>query len=77
AVPLAMVVASSMLCFEVGDNDGVFYSPVSEGPPPALRLGSSDPLCVPRAREWTAEAAQAINPQLETLPDVESMMRQA
>lgn len=77
AVPLAMVVAPSMWCFEVGDNDGLFYSPVSEGPPPALRFGSADPLCLTRARDWTAEAAQAINPQLETLPDVESMMRQA
>lgn len=76
-VPLAMVVAPSMWCLEVGDKDDVFYSPVSEGPPPALRFGSADPLCVTRARDWTAEAAQAINPQLATLPDVESMMRQA
>lgn len=77
AVPLAMVVAPSMWCFEVGDNNDVFYSPVSEGPPPALRFGSADPLCVARAHEWIAEAAQTINSQLATLPDVESMMRHA
>lgn len=77
AVPLAMVVAPSMWCFEVGDDESVFYSPVAEGPPPALRFGSSDPLCVERARDWTAEVARAINPQLASLPDIESMMRQA
>ncbi len=77
AVPLAMVVAPSMWCFEVGDSDSVFHSPVSEGPPPALRFGSADPLCGVRARDWIAEAARTINPQLSILPDVESMMRQA
>lgn len=77
AVPLAMVVAPSMWCFEVGDDEAFFYAPVAEGPPPALRFGSSDPLCVARARDWTAAAAHAINPQLANLPDVESIMRRA
>ncbi len=77
AVPLAMVATPSMWCFEVGDNDNVFYSPVSEGPPPALRFGSADPLCVARARDWTAEVARALNPQLGRLPDIESIMREA
>lgn len=77
AVPLAMVVAPSMWCFEVGDDESVFYSPVAEGPPPALRFGSSDPVCVARARDWVAEAAHAINQRLGNLPDVESIMRRA
>lgn len=77
AVPLAMVVAPSMWCFEVGDDENVFYSPVAEGPPPALRFGSSDPLCIARARDWTAEAAHALNPRLANLPDIESIMRRA
>ncbi|MDH8644637.1 hypothetical protein QIH53_27710, partial [Klebsiella pneumoniae] len=34
-------------------------------------------LCVARARDWTAEVARALNPQLGKLPDIESIMREA
>ena len=61
AVPLAMVVAPSMWCFEVGDSDSVFHSPVSEGPPPALRFGSADPLCGVRAMTAMPSPVQEMN----------------
>ena len=77
AAPLAQVVAPSMWCFEVGDDAHRAYSPVSEGPPPALRFGSNDPGCIERARDWCSRAAEAINPLLAQVPDPESLMRAA
>lgn len=77
AVPLSMVVAPSMWCFEVGDDENLFYSPVGEGPPPALRFGSDDPECIARARDWCAEAAHIINPLLANVSDVETIMTSA
>lgn len=76
-VPLSMVVASSMWCFEVGDNTARFYSPVGEGPPPALRFGSDDPVCIARARDWCAEAAHVINLRLSDVAPVEALMAEA
>jgi hypothetical protein len=78
AAPLAQVVAPSMWCFEVGDDTGLAYAPVSEGPPPALRFGSDDPGCITRARDWCAELAAAINPMLASHAlDPEKIMRDA
>lgn len=77
AVPLSMVLAPSMWCFEVGDDENLFYSPLGEGPPPALRFGSDDPGCITRARDWCAEAAHIINPQLADVADVEAVMTSA
>lgn len=74
AVPLAMVLAPSMWCYEVGDDEHVFYAPMSEGPPPALRFGSDDPGCITRARDWCAEAAGVINPLLANVPDIDVIM---
>ena len=77
AVPMAQVLAPSMWCFEVGDDGYRGYSPVSEGPPPALRFGSDDASCVQRAREGCSRAAETINPLLAQLPDPETLMRAA
>ena len=76
-VPLGMVLAPSMWCFEVGDETGCFYSPVGEGPPPALRFGSDDPICIARARDWCAEAAHIITPKLADVAPVETLMAEA
>lgn len=80
ATPLAQVTAPSMWCFEVGDGRHRAYSPLGEGPPPALRFGSDDPGCAVRARDWCARAADAINQALSA-PGVrvapESLMRRA
>ncbi len=76
-VPLSMVLAPAMWCYEVGDDAVQVYAPVSEGPPPALRFGSADPGCVTRARDWCAEAAAILNPRLPDLPAVEALMQTA
>ncbi|MEH2511043.1 hypothetical protein V1291_002397 [Nitrobacteraceae bacterium AZCC 1564] len=73
AVPLAMVLAPTMWCFEVGDELGVFHSPMSEGTPPALRFGADAPECVDRARAWCSQAAELLNPVLERLPPIEQL----
>lgn len=77
AAPLAQVISPSMWCFEVGDHELRAYSPVGEGPPPALRFGSSDPGCAERARVWCGRIAQAVNPLLAHVPEPESLMRSA
>lgn len=64
-VPLAQVASASTWCVEVGDENHQAYSPVSEGPPPALRFGSADPSCQQRAGEWCAALAEHINPLLK------------
>jgi hypothetical protein len=74
---LAMVVAPTMWCLEVGEGSNVFYSPMSEGPPPALRFGSDSPECIKRARDWCSQAAAIINPRLARLPPVEELMNAA
>lgn len=45
ATPLAQVVSASMPLLAVRKQGEVFYAPVVEGPPPALRFGASDPRC--------------------------------
>ena len=45
ATPLAQVVSASMPLLAVRSKGEVFYAPVVEGPPPALRFGASDPRC--------------------------------
>jgi hypothetical protein len=77
AVPLAMVLAPSMWCFEVGDERGVFHSPVSEGTPPALRFGSDAPECVDRALAWCTRTAELLNPRLERVPALEQLIAMA
>ncbi|MDB5875954.1 MAG: hypothetical protein JWQ07_5396 [Ramlibacter sp.] len=77
AVPLAMVVAPTMWCLEVGEGSNVFHSPMSEGPPPALRFGSDSPECIKRARDWCSQAAAIINPRLARLPPVEELTNAA
>lgn len=45
ATPLAQVVSASMPLLAARSRGEVFYAPVVEGPPPALRFGASDPRC--------------------------------
>ena len=77
AVPLAMVLAPTMWCVEVGDASSVFLTAMSEGPPPALRFGSSAPECRHRARDWCAKAAAVINSRLDRVPPIEDMIAAA
>lgn len=76
--PLAQVVAPSMWCLEVGDDEYQAYSPVSEGPAPALRFGSDDAGCITRARDWCAALAAELNPMLAKIAiEPEKMMQEA
>lgn len=77
AAPLAMVIAPSMWCFEVGDGKSVAHAAMGEGPVPALRFGASDPACIARAREGCAAIAAAMNPLLSQLPPVEELIKAA
>lgn len=77
AVPLAMVLAPTMWCFEVGDECSVFHAPVSEGTPPALRFGSDAPECVDRALAWCTRTAELLNPRLERVPPLEQLIAMA
>jgi hypothetical protein len=66
--PLAQVVSADMWCFEVSDGTHTTHAPLGEGPPPALRFGSDDPVCVSRARDWCSAVADALNPLLAAQP---------
>jgi hypothetical protein len=72
-----MVLAPTMWCFEVGDELGVFHSPMSEGTPPALRFGSDAPECVDRARTWCSQAAEILNSRLDRVPAIEQLITAA
>ncbi|RII83350.1 DUF1116 domain-containing protein [Neopusillimonas maritima] len=77
-VPLAQVAGPSTWCVEVGNEALKVYSPVSEGPAPALRFGSIDPLCRERAQNDCKQFADHINPLLENAPiHPEALMQQA
>lgn len=77
-VPLAQVASASTWCVEVGNEAYRAYSPVSEGPSPALRFGSADPVCHHRARDWCASLAEHVNPLLErSAVYPEALMQQA
>jgi hypothetical protein len=77
AVPLAMVVAPSMWCVEVGNDSSVYYSPMSEGPPPALRFGATARECQDRAKDWCPRAASIINSRLDRVPALEDLIAAA
>lgn len=77
AVPLAMVLAPTMWCVEVGDDSSVYYSPMSEGPPPALRFGSAARECQDLATDWCSRAASIINSRLERVPALEDLIATA
>jgi hypothetical protein len=66
--PLAQVVSRSMPVLHVGDEVGVSYAPLAEGPPPALRFGSSDPACVARARACAEMALRELGPWIARNP---------
>ncbi|HBT33084.1 MAG TPA: hypothetical protein DEB15_09740 [Pusillimonas sp.] len=77
-VPLAQVAGPSTWCVEVGNEALKVYSPVSEGPAPALRFGSIEPVCRDRAMNDCKLFAEHINPLLEKTPIYpEQLMQQA
>lgn len=77
AVPLAMVAAPAMWCFEVGDERSIFHVPMSEGTPPALRFGSDAPEALELARTWCRQAAELLNPRLKYVPALEDLIEAA
>lgn len=50
--PLAQVVSASMPVLHVGSADHVVFAPVTEGAPPALRFGNTQPACLDNLRTW-------------------------
>lgn len=52
--PLAQVVTLGMPVLVVGDGVTASYAPIAEGPPPALRFGSPDPVCVANMQSMSA-----------------------
>jgi hypothetical protein len=76
--PLAQVLTRSMPVLHVGDADGVAYAPLAEGPPPALRFGSSDPDCVARTHRCAEMALRELGPWLEAHPvPIDTVVRSA
>src|SRR5690242_16252715 len=61
ATPLAQVVSPTMPVFVVGDGPERGLAPLVEGPPPALRFGSKETLCLDRLRA-TANLAHKLAP---------------
>ncbi|MFL1485817.1 DUF1116 domain-containing protein [Marinobacter sp. LN3S78] len=62
--PLAQVVSPSMPVFIVGDDSYQAYAPIAESPPPALRFGSSDSICLQQFTEQTSLALEELAPAL-------------
>lgn len=76
--PLAQVVTGSMPVLQVGDDASVSYAPLAEGPAPALRFGSPDPLCVARARACAEMALGELGPWIARHPvAVDTIVRTA
>ena len=65
--PLAQVVSHSMPMAVVGDDHLRAYAPLSEGPAPALRFGSTSPECLERLQAISA-AAPALRACLSAAP---------
>jgi len=66
--PLAQVVSASMPVLVVGDEERLVCAPVVEGPPPALRFGSSDPQCLAALRAHASMALRELGPALREHP---------
>jgi hypothetical protein len=68
ATPLAQVVSAAMPLAEVGDAHHVAWAPLVEGPPPALRFGTTDPAALERLRAVTALGLDRLAPLLQARP---------
>lgn len=68
ATPLAQVVSAAMPLAEVGDGRSQAWAPLVEGPPPALRFGTSDPAALPRLQAITELGLQRLGPLLQARP---------
>lgn len=68
ATPLAQVVSASMPLLAVRSRGEVFYAPVVEGPPPALRFGASDPGCREALSALAAWLMEAVAPLVRSKP---------
>ena len=68
ATPLAQVVSAAMPLAEVGDGSTQAWAPLVEGPPPALRFGTSDPAALPRLQAVTELGLQRLAPLLQAQP---------
>jgi hypothetical protein len=66
--PLAQVVSSRMPVMIVGDSMHVRYAPLAEGPPPALRFGSTDSQCAETMRALADIALDELNNILACQP---------
>lgn len=68
ATPLAQVVSASMPMAVVGDDAAVAYAPLIEGPPPALRFGTLDPVAQARLTAVSALGLERLDPLLRVHP---------
>lgn len=68
ATPLAQVVSAAMPLAEVGDAHHVAWAPLVEGPPPALRFGTTDPAALERLRTVTVLGLDRLAPLLQARP---------
>lgn len=68
ATPLAQVVSASMPLAVAGDERQVAFAPLVEGPPPALRFGSTDPAALARLRTVAALGLERLAPLLQSRP---------
>jgi hypothetical protein len=77
ATPLAQVVSSTMPVFVVGNGPQRGLAPLVEGPPPALRFGSTETACLDRLRA-TADLAHKLAPFVAERPvSLERIVSQA
>jgi hypothetical protein len=66
--PLAQVVSATMPVVVVGNQREKYCAPLSDGPAPALRFGSSDPACLARLRALSEEISPLVNAHLDRKP---------
>lgn len=66
--PLAQVVSASMPMAVVGDAHRTAFAPLVEGPPPALRFGTTDPRAITRLREIARIGCEKLSPLLRARP---------
>jgi Protein of unknown function (DUF1116) len=67
-VPLAQIASPGMPMLVVGDGARRCCAPLSDGPPPALRFGSTDPGCLDRLRRWSDLFGALLRTALATSP---------
>ena len=78
ATPLAQVVSASMPLLAVKQGNSIFYAPLIEGSPPALRFGSAGPECLRRLRGVSAWVQNSLVPRVRDAPvAIETLIRAA